>query len=268
MGDIIFGVMAAVNGDFSWSAYGQHKVISLAITLISGGVGAYLSKGAQATKIGVGVATKQAITRAIVKAVSFEVIGGVANALVSLGAEEVVNAIMKEIQGSHLMTAFRKFTNSSGYKYLVNTATQKMSDMYHAHGKAIAVDINACIGRCMASVTGGSIAQEIFGNVSKVAGGVAKGFSQAGNKLGGKKTGKGVFLLLIGQIISGIVKAAGVIAALTQLCSVCGDFYTALVKELDQVQHNYSSRGQQKHNQFERVNGDVEAGRDMAKAEE
>ena len=61
VGDIVFAIQASVEGNFSWKSYGQHKVQSLMMSLVTAGVGGFLSKGTQAGKFAVGLATKTAI---------------------------------------------------------------------------------------------------------------------------------------------------------------------------------------------------------------
>ncbi|CAF3081850.1 unnamed protein product [Rotaria sp. Silwood2] len=72
IGDIVFAIQASIEGNFSWKSYGQHKVQSLMISLVTVGVGSFLSKGAQTGKLAVGLATKTAITKAIMKTVIVE----------------------------------------------------------------------------------------------------------------------------------------------------------------------------------------------------
>src|SRR5690606_30313653 len=47
IGDMVFAIQGAMEGNFSWKGYYQHKVMSLALSIVTMGVGAYLSKGAQ-----------------------------------------------------------------------------------------------------------------------------------------------------------------------------------------------------------------------------
>merc|ERR1711972_726483 len=89
IGDIVFAINASMEGNFSWKGYAQHKVQSLMISLLTAGVGKFISKGAQGTKMAVGLATKTAIAKAIFKETMVNVIMGVADSLVTVGSEEI-----------------------------------------------------------------------------------------------------------------------------------------------------------------------------------
>ena len=52
IGDMMFALESAYTGYFSWKSYAIHKAISLAFTVITCGVGAYLSRGAKFSKFG------------------------------------------------------------------------------------------------------------------------------------------------------------------------------------------------------------------------
>lgn len=52
IGDVIFAVTAYVSGGFSWSDYGKHKAISVAISVATAGIGALLSSGKNAAGLG------------------------------------------------------------------------------------------------------------------------------------------------------------------------------------------------------------------------
>lgn len=48
--DMIFGIEGLVRGHCNWSQYFDHKIMSLAITVATAGIGAYLGRGAQASR--------------------------------------------------------------------------------------------------------------------------------------------------------------------------------------------------------------------------
>ena len=47
VGDLIFAVSALRSGYFSWSSYWQHKKESIMFTVVTCGIGAFFSRGAQ-----------------------------------------------------------------------------------------------------------------------------------------------------------------------------------------------------------------------------
>lgn len=53
VGDIIFAISSGISGNFSWKLYGQHKVQSLILSILTGGVSKFLSIGGKAAVKGI-----------------------------------------------------------------------------------------------------------------------------------------------------------------------------------------------------------------------
>ncbi|PAV69759.1 hypothetical protein WR25_22867 isoform H [Diploscapter pachys] len=58
VGDLIFAVSALRSGYFSWSSYWQHKKESIMFTVVTCGIGAFFSRGAQVSRYGAKLAEK------------------------------------------------------------------------------------------------------------------------------------------------------------------------------------------------------------------
>jgi hypothetical protein len=74
VGDMIFAIEAQISGNFSWSAYMEHKLISLAMSIVTCGVGAACSFGVQVAETGMKTVLRK-VGKKIVEAVSTAISG-------------------------------------------------------------------------------------------------------------------------------------------------------------------------------------------------
>ncbi|KAF4528130.1 hypothetical protein B566_EDAN016610 [Ephemera danica] len=56
IGDIIYAASSLASGHFSWTEYGNHKIMSVAMTAVTFGIAAYLSKGTNVSRYGYEIA--------------------------------------------------------------------------------------------------------------------------------------------------------------------------------------------------------------------
>ncbi len=89
MGDIQFAIEAAINGDFSWSNYLEHKKISIVCSLLTCGVGAYLNRGVQMSSAG----AKKVIGKVFTK-----IAEAAGNALVGIGISKGMDMAFDQLR--------------------------------------------------------------------------------------------------------------------------------------------------------------------------
>lgn len=145
VGDMIYAVQSQLQGNFSWKAYSQHKLQSLMITVITLGVCAYLSKGAQATKLAVGLATKVAIAKAILKMVIVEATTAIVTSLINVGTEEICKLIINELGSVHFVASFEtRLAEDATHKQKSKEIEAKLLGLYEKFGASVArASINA-----------------------------------------------------------------------------------------------------------------------------
>jgi hypothetical protein len=125
---------------------------------MTAGVGAWLSKGAQASKLAVGLATKAAIAKAIFKETMVHVITGVADALVSIGADEISKVLIEEIADTHFVQYFEKWVrDNSTYAQQVRATEVKIGELYGKFGMACKADIHKCIQESLNDLASGGL---------------------------------------------------------------------------------------------------------------
>ncbi|CAF4133432.1 unnamed protein product [Rotaria sp. Silwood2] len=110
--DIIFAIQSEVyRKTLNWKAYCQHKVQSLIISLLTAGVGSYLGKGTQVGQMGIGLATKTVILKAIGKETLTQLITGVTSGIVNITTDELniindnIHAALLDLQHGDLANA-------------------------------------------------------------------------------------------------------------------------------------------------------------------
>jgi hypothetical protein len=90
VGDMIFAIEAQLSGEFSWSDYLKHKLISLTCSIITCGVGSALTKKA-------GVTIAKAGFKTVVKKVAKKVLEAVATALSGAVVDKVLDTLFTTI---------------------------------------------------------------------------------------------------------------------------------------------------------------------------
>lgn len=94
VGDIMFAIDAGINGTFSWYNYGTHKAISMAISLVTGGIGAWLSRGTQV------VQKSLVLSQSVQKRVLYKCTEATALGVASMSVDAVLNKLMETIENS------------------------------------------------------------------------------------------------------------------------------------------------------------------------
>jgi len=154
------------------------------ISLLTMGVGALLSRGAQASKLAVGLATRTAITKAILKTVILEGASAVMSAAVNVGSEEISKLIIEELASVHFVQYFEKWqAEDSANQQKLESIEKKLIGIYEKFGESVAKpNIDLCIDASLQDLSTGQIGNKVYAQVGKVVGGVLKGMSQAANK--------------------------------------------------------------------------------------
>ncbi|UCM86433.1 MAG: hypothetical protein LF885_07155 (plasmid) [Rickettsia endosymbiont of Culicoides impunctatus] len=237
VGDIVFAIQAGIEGNFSWKSYGQHKVQSLMISLITAGVGSFLSKGAQTGKMAVGLATKTAITKAIMKTVIVESCTAVITATVNVGTEEISQLLIEEIANTHFVQYFANWTKEdSAYNQKIKSIENKLTGLYNRFGTTIAKQIiDTCIESSLHQMISGVLGDKIFAQISCVVENITKAFSMVSRRLG-KGNSKAKLLGTIASCVEKTVKVTEFSKNFAQLCNISNDFYDHLIMELNKLE--------------------------------
>ena len=242
IGDIVFAVNSWVSGNFSWKSYGQHKVQSLIISLLTAGVGSLMGKGAQAAKMGMGLATKTAIAKAIFKEAMVNIIAGVADAVVSVGAEEMSKVIMESLANEHFVKQFEEFVRGPEYQQAVKQVEERIKELYDKYGTDCKADVGACIQGALQDLMSGTLGAKIFGKVSKVVSGISTGMSVAAKKLDKTKNSKAKVLKTIAKVTNTVLKAASYTKELIELCKLSMDYFCHLEQKITNLDRTLSAK--------------------------
>lgn len=239
IGDIVFAIQAGIEGNFSWKSYRKHKVQSIMLTIVTGGVGAYLSKGAEAGKIAVGLATKTALFKAIAKTAIVEVCTAVSMSIVNIGAEEISKVIVEEIANVHFVQYFEKFIKEdSAYLKKTTVFERRLNNFYEKFGTtAVRQSVDACLESCLNQMACGALGNQIFNKVSSLMGSVTRACSNAANRFQ-KGSSKAKILGSIATFIGKTFQLAEYTKNFGQLCTLCNDFYDLAIKELDALERS------------------------------
>ncbi|CAF3446708.1 unnamed protein product [Rotaria socialis] len=233
IGDIIFAIQSGIQGNFSWKAYCQHKVQSLIISLLTAGVGSYLSKGAQAGKATIALATKAAILKAIAKETMTHLITGVASAIVSISTDELSQFLMKELLDKHFEKILDGWiANDAIYKSKRMILNERFESIYKKFDAEDAKNIiNKCIHTTLLDLQQGDLANTIFNKVTQVAHGISGALSNTARILQ-KNKGKAALLGSIAKVIDKSITGLRLSKNLGDLCFICQRFCEILDKKL------------------------------------
>jgi len=233
IGDIIFAIQSSVQGNFSWKAYCQHKVQSLIISLLTAGVGNYLSEGAQAGKATIALATKRMILKTIVKETMTHLITGVATAVVSISTDELSQFVMKEIIDKNFEKILDEWIATNAvYRSKKIVLSERLENIYKKFGAEDAKNIiNKCIQTTLLELQQGDLANAIFNKAMQVAHGISGALSTTAHILQ-KKTDKAALLGAIAKAIDISVTRLRLSKNLEDLCFMCQRFCEVLDKKL------------------------------------
>lgn len=233
IGDIVFAIQSSIQGGFSWKAYCQHKAVSFMLSLATAGVGSYLGKGAQAGKMGIGLATKKALLKAVAKESFVKVATSVINAAVSIGADELSKLMMDELLDKHFINQLNEWLASApSYKNKKAELEQRFESIYKKFGVEDAQNIiNDAIQATLADLQKGDLASAIFDKVSQLVSGLSGAFSRAAGQLGNANN-KAALFGLIAKVIDKSVTAASYIKSFTELFQICDKFCDSLDNKL------------------------------------
>ncbi|MDF2867469.1 MAG: hypothetical protein K0S11_939, partial [Gammaproteobacteria bacterium] len=233
IGDIVFAIQSSIQGGFSWKAYCQHKAVSLMISLATAGVGSYLGKGAQASKMGVGLATKKALLKTVAKESFVKLTTSVINAAVSISADELSKLMMDELLDKHFIKQLNEWLVSApSYKNKKAKLEQRFEAIYKKFGAEDAENIiKDAIQSTLAELQQGDLANAIFDKVSQLVNGMAGAFSRAAGQLGNAGN-KAALFGLIAKVIGRSVTAADYMKSFTELFQLCDKFCDSLDSKL------------------------------------
>ncbi|CAF3851123.1 unnamed protein product [Adineta steineri] len=233
IGDIVFAIQSSIQGNFSWKAYSQHKVQSLIISLITAGVGSYLSKGAQAGKMTISLATKTALLKAVSKETLTHLITGVASAIVNITTDELSEFVMSEMVDKHFAKSLDEWiVNDAIYKEKKMTLSDRFENIYK---KFCAVDakniINDSIQATLLDLQQGDLAKLISDRVVQITHGISEALSSAAQMLQNNK-GKAALFGSIAKVLSKVATGARICKSFIELYKLCCRFCEILDKKL------------------------------------
>jgi tetratricopeptide (TPR) repeat protein len=115
VGDIMFGIEAYISGNFSFKAYLEHKLISVALSVLSCGVGAWCNKGVSIARAGF---------KAVIKKVGKKILEAGVHALVGIGLDKAMDLVVRQIVESvveqyvkHVQPGFASIVANLGILY-------------------------------------------------------------------------------------------------------------------------------------------------------
>ncbi|CAF3824772.1 unnamed protein product [Adineta steineri] len=233
IGDIVFAIQSSIQGNFSWKAYSQHKVQSLVISLLTAGVGSYLSKGAQAGKMTIALATKTALLKAVSKETLTHLISGVASAIVNITTDELSVFVMSEMVDKHFVkTLYEWIANGAIYKKKKMTLSERFENIYKKFGAVDAKNIiNDSIQATLLDLQQGDLAKVISDRVFQITHGISGAFSSAAQMLQKNKS-KAALFGSVAKVLSIVATGAKISASLIELCIICSRFCEILDKKL------------------------------------
>ncbi|CAF0927919.1 unnamed protein product [Rotaria sordida] len=239
IGDIVFAIQSDIQGNFSWKAYCQHKVQSVIISLLTAGVGSYLSKGAQAGKMAIGLATKTAILKAIGKETLTQLITGVTSAIVNITTDHLSQFVMNEIVDKHFVKIFDQWIKSNEiYKEKKMKLTGLFENVYKKFGAIDATNIiNDIIHTTLLDLQHGDIANVIFNRVTQITHGISGAYSSAARTFP-KGSSKAILFSSIAKVIDKTVHGVKFYKNLLDICDLCNRFCEILNKKLSERLHN------------------------------
>lgn len=227
VGDIVFAIQSAYSGDFSWKAYGKHKVQSLIISIVTCGVGTLMSRTAKVVPMVVEMALKRALLKAVTKTVVMEIGGAMITATVNITADELSNLVIDQIANVHFVKYFEDWIKTN-YIYLQKKREfeLKLEVMYNKFGVNVAEQIHE---KATQAALEDMNAESLFNSISSVIGGIAKGISLAAN-LADK--GRAEIFGTVVKLIERTVKVAEYMKNFEDLCRICIGFYDHLLSKL------------------------------------
>ena len=169
VGDIQFAIESAIKGDFSWSKYLEHKLISMACSIVTCGVGAYLNRGVSVAKQGI----KSALSsKAVLGKIFKKCMEAVGNTLVSMGVDKMMDLAFDQL----LAQLFAQITTSAGTTMarLKTKLTALHTALGHDHERVRAVMAEIDRDYLSQQKLDAEISKHVKGVANAVAGGIGR----------------------------------------------------------------------------------------------
>ena len=162
--DIMFAMESAYTGYFSWKSYAIHKAISLVFTVITCGVGAFLSRGAQFSKFGYKIGgdyLKHMAGKALIKEVGGKVI-------LKQAAFQLGKKVIKSVALSAGNFAIKKVTETL-QKHLIDRICEgAITDLDFSDSKKEVLALCENVGSVKAEEILQKVTEKIFGPGSEL----------------------------------------------------------------------------------------------------
>jgi hypothetical protein len=236
IGDMIYAAQAGLTGTFSWKEWGIQKAISVAISIATAGIGAFISRGAQVAKVGIKLTTA-AITKAVAKKILGQMLEAAVSQLVSYGADKLAEQATKA-----LFDAFRKdfsswIRNNAMAQNSIDRCKKELTRLVQCCGEEEAARylIDAVEKSMKNSNLQDGIVGKVESHVMDVAEKLGDNLKLAGDRLKYSSSSKAKLLGTISTVISASVKAGKVLTALQDIVAVVPLAFSDLERRLQNV---------------------------------
>lgn len=191
---------------------------------------------------GIGLATKTAILKAVLKETMVHIITNVADTAVNIGAEELSKILIEEIANTHFERYFEDWIKqNSTHKNKAQSIESRIKSLYDKYGTSCRANIEACFQQALGDLISGGVGNKIFSQVAKIVNGVIGGLSMAARSLE-KGSSKAKVIATIIKVASKTVKIAEFVKNFGQLCTLCNDFYDHLEAKLVSLERDLDNK--------------------------
>ena len=138
--DMIFGLQGLAQGHCNWSQYFDHKLTSLAITVATAGIGAYLGRGVQVSRYAykafgsasmelakssaeqTGKSLGKVITKQVVKKIAKDSVGATVDAGISIACDKIVEELSQSVDdlSQCIIESFESISKNTKFNEKVN----------------------------------------------------------------------------------------------------------------------------------------------------
>ncbi|XP_066925702.1 uncharacterized protein [Clytia hemisphaerica] len=245
--DLMFAIEAAATGYCTWKAYKMHKIFSVAVTVVSCGLGAYWAKGAKCNKYGFKLSgeyykhlsgeallkefTNQKILKAAGCRIGKKVLEAIALSLTNVAIDRLVkDAVMsatKNVINTCISDVEKEVDGNKRLKNVVNALCKKV-------GPERAGQIIEQTNSMMKEEEQNGIHQLIIKFATIAASGVARGFGQAAKKLSISGGSNAKAIGQISTIIGKVMKHAGTAKSLLAIKNQASNYIEKLGSKIEE----------------------------------
>ena len=260
VGDLMFALECSISGTCSFKEYWKQKKISLIMTVISGGVGAFFSRGAQFSKYGYKIggkalaktagkelveeSSKRAIFKQVGKDVGKRMLKATASTLANAGIDYVIQNLIQEQLKKVYDEIIEKVLADADKKIDEYQLQQRLHKLQGQVGVEKANQTIETIHTKIQSQLSNN--DKIRGYLSQVAGSLCSGFGEAAEKLEACGDNRAEMMSKITKILSNVIKAFNVLQSVHAFATLSDTIYTKIKTEIDTA-INKNKMGESEH---------------------